>query len=471
MTVPARLIEALAQRTYVGMADRVELNLPTSPTPVPLRARQREALNLALSNSPIAAIAGTPGSGKTQVARAALTTAIHHQRSTLVVAGRPGSLEAYGELPLPPLRITADQDYRDTVRDWVTRQVRDPRLTLTPLHWLPDALFEQLTLTPHRHYWLELLESGQLEAVAAAVARTLPEIPPARQRLLVHRLQQAYPLLAQREHLHQHYRHLSSQALEEITDGLLATMTVPVLCGGGQLDALGDRVFDWVGIEDAHSLSAQQLRQIAARARKLVLLGELEDNHSCFTQWFHRLWPGYRVVLPENHRLHPDLAYPIFSAFYPSTSVPYTPPTRPYTALPETLPRLAWHHGVTHQHLAAILERGIQALPNYRHSVLTFCPEGAEKLRSQFLPARHLSTPDPSVEIQDITQWSGEARELLWIVCDATASHQPSLADVRWALTRATEAVALVGDKNHYRRSAFAPLFRSSLTQIRDLTL
>lgn len=471
MTVPARLIEALAQRTYVGMGDRVDLNLPTEPTPFPLRARQQEALNLALSNSAIAAIAGPPGSGKTQVARAALSTAINHQRSTLVVAGRPGSLQAYGELPLPPLVIAADRDYRDSLRDWVARQVSDPRLTLTPPHWLPDALFEQLTLTPHRQRWLQLLQGGQPDEIAAEVKHILPEVHPARRQLLVRRLWQAYPVLVQRERLWQHYSRLSPQALEDITDGLLATMTVPVLCGGGQLDILGDRVFDWVGVEDAHTLTASQLLEIATRAKKLVLLGELEDHRSCFSQLFQRLWPGYRVVLQENHRLHPDLAYPVFSSFYPSQPVPYTPPTRSYTALPETLPRLAWHHVVSSAHLAPTLERGMQALPNQRHSILTFCPERAAQLRSQFLPAKQLNTPGPWVKIQDITQWSGEARELLWIVCDATASHQPSLADVRWALTRATEAVALVGDKNHYRRSAFSPLFQSSLTLIRDLTL
>lgn len=471
MTLPATLIKTALQTSVGCMADRVDLNLPNAQTTFPFRGQQQDALNLAISNSPIAAIAGIPGSGKTRVALAALATAINHQKSTLVVAGKSRSLEAYNDLPLPPLTITEDTDYRDSVYGWVKQQLANPLLTFCPSHWLPDPLFEQLTVTPHRCQWLQRLQSAQSEEIATVVAQELPDVHPARQQLLVRRLQQAHPLLAQREQLWQNYTHLSAQALQDITDGLLATMTIPVLCVSQQLETLGQRVFDWVVVEDTHTLAPENLLNIARRAKKLVLLGEVEDRQSSFTRIFYRLWPSDRVVLTENHRLHPDLAYPIFSSFYPSSSVPYTPPTRPYTPLPERLSRLAWYDVVANEQLIPSLWTAIQAFPNCHHSVLTFSPDSARQLRQQQRQVRSNNAIGQQIDIQAIDHWHGEAHAILWVVCDSTADAKPSLTDVRWALTRATEAIGVIGNKTHYERSVFAPLFRSSLTFIRNIDL
>ncbi len=473
LTLPATLIKTALRQPLTTMAERVDLDLPNTRTTFPFRCQQQEALNLALSNSPIAAIAGIPGSGKTQVILAAMEAVIDQQKSILVVAGKKRSLKAYANLPLPPLEMIDNIDYQDCVYRWVKQHLSNPKLTFCPSYWLPDPLFEKLIDILSRRQWLQYLQSDQQEEITALVAQELPDVHPARRQLLIYRLCKAYPLLVQREQIRQNYTHLSTHALQDITDGLIATITIPVLCVSQQLASLGHKVFDWVVVEDAHILKPEIILDIAHRAKKLVLLGELEHEQSSFSDLFSRLWPGDRVLLTENHRLHPDLAYSIFSSFYPSIPVPYTPPTRSYDSLPKELPRLAWYDVVADEKLTRVLWKHIQSIPNCHHSILTFSSKLANQLRLEQKQIFMNHALESKVEIYDIDNWYGNAHPILWIVCDSTTGDNTSSTDIRWAFTRATESIGVIGDKTRckHKQLVLNSLFYSSLTVIRNIDL
>lgn len=85
MSLVLQVIETVLSEPSRFIRERAELNLPNSMSSFPFRKKQREAVELALSNAPLIAIAGTPASGKTEIALASLATAIAHQRSKLFV--------------------------------------------------------------------------------------------------------------------------------------------------------------------------------------------------------------------------------------------------------------------------------------------------------------------------------------------------------------------------------------------------
>jgi len=185
---------------------RTPLNLPAYDGNFPFRQKQREALELVLSNAPIAAIAGNHASGKTEIALAAINMAIAHQRSTLIIAPFASTFVDYCHLQLPPLEITDDQNYRQGVKLWLRQQLSMPKLDFAPSYWLADELFEDLQAKRDRRFWLELLSSSDLQnqeqlyqKIAKIINELYPSIHPSRQQLLVHRLIQSKALLQQRE--------------------------------------------------------------------------------------------------------------------------------------------------------------------------------------------------------------------------------------------------------------------------------
>ncbi len=425
---------------------RSELNLPESVSSFPFRQKQKEAVDLSLSNAPLVAITGTPASGKTEIALASLETAIAHQRSTLVVAPFASTFNRYENLPLSPLQITSDSGYRQNVKTWLTQQVAKPKLNFLPPHWLEDSLFEELQIKRNRQFWLKLVceeESLQkTEKLTQAIAEIFPTIHPKRQELLAYRLSKSETLLEQRERLHQDYTTLSDHALEQILDAALPHVKAPILCLSDQLAILGERTFDLVIVEDSHHLDAFTLQEIAIRAKKIVLLGELTEPNNLFSKLFQNLSPAYRLQLAENHRLHPDLSRKIFAALYPLHPTPYTPSSHKHTPLPQGRYHLNWFNIKTVEQIPEVLQQLLENFPDKQSCILTFSSELCDRLQQI-----------PNLNIGTVADWNGRECQKLWIVCDKSESRQPNSTDIRLALTRSSDMVTVIGDWEYYKKS------------------
>jgi hypothetical protein len=256
-----------------------------------------------------------------------------------------------------------------------------------------------------------------------------------------------------------------------MTDAILSTSTMPILCGIDHLDALEKRDFDVVVVEDSHHLKDAHLKAIAQRARKLILLGELTDSHTQFATLFQSLLPAYRLELMENHRLHPDLAHQIFPVFCRGGQLPYTPISRTYNPLPEGQHRLIWHDVVVTEQLPSTLWQKIRSLPTHKIGVLTFSKKLCDRLQKEADSVLTKSSIE-QLDIRHISDWIGQECGTLWIVCDASDSGQPTRTDIGQALTRATDSVIVLGDKTFYEKGAFSPFFTEKCFHIlRDITL
>jgi len=457
MTLVLETLQAVIHQSSKFIRQRAALNLPVSTSSFPFRPKQREAVELSLSNAPVVAIAGTPASGKTEIAIAALSIAIAHQRSTLVVAPFVSTLTNYRNsqnLPVPPLQIVNNQDYRENIKAWVSEQLRQPNLSFLPLHWLEDALFEELQTKRSRQFWLNLLHIEDpielTEKLTQSIAEILPAIHPQRRELLVHRLKQSETLLQQRERLYQDYTNLSDHAIEQIVDASLPHIKTPILCPSDRLNLLGDRLFDLVIVEDSHNLSRQLLAAIALRANKIVLLGELQPvtrRQNLFNQIFQNLLSAYRLQLTENHRLHPDLALKIFPALYPSQPNPYTPPKQNYLPLAQGKHRFNWYDVKTIEQIPIKLTESLEDFLNQKNKktcILIFSSNQWEQLQQENSKFSDSIT-------HNINDLRGQEYDYLWLVLDKSHQSQPSLSELQIALTRAKDAITIIGDWDYYQ--------------------
>lgn len=465
MSLVLEVITTVLREPNRFIRERAELNLPGCTISFPFRKMQRETIELALSNAPVVAIAGTPGSGKTEVALAALATAIAHQRSTLVIAPFASTFKHYEQLPLPSIEITSDHDYRQNVKTWLTQQVSKPRLDFLPPHLLEDSLLEELQTKRNRQFWLKLLREEdslhKIQKLTQVVAEIFPNIHPKRQELLVHRLKKLETLLEQRERLHQDYTKLSDHALEQILDAALHHIKAPILCLSDQLAILGERTFDLVIVEDSHSLDSATLQAIATRAKKIVLLGELTEPQNLFGRLFQNLSAAYRSQLTENHRLHPDLARKIFSALYPMQPTPYSPSSHKHSPLSQGQHRLNWLNIKTAEQIPKVLQQSLESFPDQQSRILTFSSE----LRDRLQQIPHLSNST----INTVKDWTGKECQNLWIVCDKSESSQPNLTDIRLALTRARDRIIIIGDWDYFQESFEA--LSSEFHFVRDIVI
>jgi hypothetical protein len=475
MTLPLETLKSVLSQPSKFIRQRAELNLPASTSPFPFRKKQQEAIELALSNAPVVAIAGTPASGKTEIALAAIATAITYQRSILVVAPFASTFSSYARLPLPPLQIANNQDYQQSLKDWVGQQLRDPKLDFLPPHWLEDALFEELQTRRGRQFCLNLLRETDLtkltEKIAQSIAEIFPTIHPKRQELLVYRLRQAQTLLEQRERLYQDYTTLSEYAIEQIVDASISHVKAPILCLNDRLPMLGDRIFDLVIVEDSHYLNRSLLQAIALRANKIVLLGELKEigkpteNRNLFNELFQNLLSAYRLQLNENHRLHPELARVIFPALYPFQPTPYTPTTQIYLPLKQGDYRLRWYDVKNMVQIEQTLQASLKdSLDRQNHKICIYAlsSELGDYLQQQ-LPKLSSSI------ISNINDLRGQEYDSLWIVFDQSCKQSLKPSDLQIILTRAKISITIIGDWEYYQNS-FESLFLS-FHFVRDISI
>ena len=463
MSLPLQVIQAALSKSSQFIGKRAELNLPASESSFPFRKKQREAVELALSNVPVVTIAGTPAAGKTQIALAALSTAIEHQRSTLIVAPFSSTFRRYEQLALPPLQIDGNQDYRQSVKEWIVKQVSNPKLDFLPPHWLVDSLFEELQTKRGRQFWINLLReedySQLTDKLAQMVEEILPTVHPKRQQLLVNRLKQSENLLEHRERLFQDYTTLSDNALESIVDAAISNIKAPILCCGDYLDMLDGRAFDLVIVEDSHQLSLSVLQKISSHATKIVFLGELVEENNTFRELFQNLLAAYRIELTENHRLHPDLAPKIFPAIYPSLSNRYTPAKQEYIPLPQGSHRLTWYDVKTVEQTHQTLKECLNNSSDKQSQVLVFSCEQRVNLQKIF----------PNLIVRSIEDWPGQQCEAIWIVIEKSDNTQLNLTNLRLALTRASEKIRVISDWEYYK-SLFI-LLSSDFHFVRDIAI
>ncbi len=482
---------------------RTSLNLPAYDGNFPFRQKQRAALDLALSNAPIVAIAGNPASGKTEIALAAVNMAIAHQRSTLIIAPFASTFTGYRQLSLPPLEITENQNYRQSVKAWLRQELSAPKLDFSPPHWLSDQLFEDLQTKRDRRFWLELLnpldsQTGEqseqthqqvIEKIAKIIAELHPSIHPARQQLLVHRLIQAKALLQQREHLYQDYINLSDTALEQMTDAILPHFQAPILCATNHLSRLSssglDLIFDLVIVEDSHYFNTQEeLQVISSLGKKLVFLGDLVDRKNVFGRLFQNLLPSYRVELTENHRLKADLARHVFPLLYPSYPLIYTATTQKSNSGKQGNSSISWHDIRNSTQFEEILENLLEKIfKTDREKIpflLTFTQNSHQKLQHL---KQHLVQKLPQssqLQIYNIDNWHGRQCDNLWVICDQDADknedNQPDvtnlkLTNLRLALTRSSNQITFFGDRQYYLNQNVWQDLMSNYDFVRDIRI
>ena len=477
------------------IAYRTSLNLPAYDGNFLFRQKQRAALELALSNAPITAIAGNPASGKTEIALAAVNMAIVHQRSTLIIAPFASTFRGYRQLALPPLEITEDQNYRQSVKAWLQQQLSAPKLDFSPPYWLSDQLFEDLQTKRDRRFWLELLnpldsQTGEQneEKIAKIIAELYPSIHPARRQLLVHRLIQSKALLQQREHLYQDYINLSDSALEQMTDAVLPHFQAPILCATNHLSRLEssglDLVFDLVIVEDSDYLNIQQVQTIGVLGKKLVFLGDLVDRKNLFGRLFQNLLPSYRVELTENHRLNAALSRHVFPLLYPLHPLVYTATIQKSNSVKQENSSISWHDIRNSTQFEQIFENLLEKiLKSDREKIpflLTFTQNSHQKLQQLKQNLVQKLSQASQLQIYNIDDWHGQQCDNLWIICDQDADksedNKPDvtnfkLTNLRLALTRSSNQITFFGDLQYYQNQNVWQDLMSNYDFVRDIRI
>ena len=451
MNLVLDVIRTVLNQPAQFIAQRTHLDLPGCTQNFPFSHQQKQAVELALSNAPVVAIAGTPGSGKTEIALAALETAIQHQRSTLVVSSYASVFTAYQHLSLPPIVLADGGNHHKKIKDWIQQELDQPKINFLPLFWLEDQLFEQLQTQHNPGYWLNLLYAdnpSKDEQLSKAIAKTLPDLQPQRQQLLVHRLKQSVTLLEHREWLYQNYKNLSDTSINQIVNAALPYIKAPILCLSDHLKLLKSYTFDLVIVENSQDLQAPTLKTIAQFAKKLVLLGELKSENSLFSRLFKNLSPAYRLRITENHRLHPDLAYKIFPNLFELEPMPYTPFKSKYKPLPAGSHRLIWLDIKVNDQILLELQESIDrsGYEPQAKAILVFTDELADRLK-QGLPKFS------DVVIDSVHNWRGRECEALWIICDTSEQSKPHVKDWPFVLTRASQRITILGDWDYYKES------------------
>lgn len=469
MNLPLEIINQTTEKPISFINTRNQLNLPHYQGNFPFRVKQKEAIELGLSNFPLVIIAGNPASGKTEIAKAILDTAIKNQNSTLIISPHQSSLNQYQNLSLKPLQINQEIEYYETVKNWLKSKIQNPEINFTPPYLLPDTLFDNLEINIQK--LSELITETNQEKLRQKIKQKFPQISDNRCMLLMAKIKKFSHLLTQREYLKQNYQNLADNDLEELTQLTINTVNFPHTCLVNGIDLIPDKIFDVVIIEDSHLLTQAVIERVAKNSQKLILLGELDkDNDNFLKRLFYNLSPAYRLEIKENHRLTIDLARKIFPLFY--NDYPYTPVShsldipRNRGNLPVLVEKncLIWHDIVNFQQMIIVLKQYL--LENKDYQILTFS-ENTSTLIQQLLDSN-----SNNQIIKSISNWYGEETENLLIVVDKNNQDNPSLTELKLALTRAKYSITILGDKTHYENSNLNILLQdNTITIKRDLAL
>lgn len=434
-TLPVQLIQETVCQGPVYLRAEPPLHLAAVDSDVTLSASQQLALKLCLANSPLVVVQGSPGSGKTRIAKMLVQAAISQQKRGLLLTHSQTALRAYENLPGIPFQLAQTHDYRS----WLARELRYRHLgklpmDFLPVHLLPDELMVQLR-SPRKLEWLLSIvqDPSQSQKIHSLLQTEFPQWSTARIQLLVYRLQQLTPLLEQQLWLTQQSEQLSEEAVATLADLLTGEPQMWLMGTVSELlqpqhQSFWQTSFDWVIVEEAESLSWGELVCLAGITQKLVLLGSLSSTpivsrlpfkpHPAFFWLGEFLLPAYCPFITEQFRLHSDIATPVFDMLYGCWIRSQSQASS--LTLPHFPARLQW--------------QDVRAQPEQQRNLW----EGNRLLKflSQFLPQQALNigilafteaqrdwllANSPSgfrdVLIGTIAEWVGQERQILLVSC------------------------------------------------------
>lgn len=468
-TLPTQLIiqtvcSVINHKHPIYFKQRSPLNLPAITPNISFSKKQRLALELSLSNSPITLITGSPGSGKTRIATALANAAVNHQKRVLILTHHSAALTAFHELPGYPFALSHPQNYRNWLIDQLERQLAQPQMDYLPLHLLPDRELAQLRTRARLETWLPIIKTTSQQQLTELLQQAFPYLCEARTQLFAYRLRQLAPLLWENLNLSQLYERLSNQGIIELADYLINSSQVPIIGTveefmQPQHQFLWQTTFDLVIVEEAHYLTWFELMLLAGLGQKLVLLGDAVSRHShqpsasqtFFTRphsfdWLaQNLLPTYRCYLPEQFRLHPDIAAPVYGALCDDWI--QTHRQRGYPYLPQLTNRLIWQD-VPRLSLTAANQiwEFLWSIGSERSSqmgIITF-----ETAQRDWLQT-HCPQEFSHILIGTVAEWAGQERDIAIISCVGQLENvEPE--DLNVALTRGRDYLILFGDYDYW---------------------
>lgn len=467
--------------------ERSPLNLPAITPNISLSQKQRLALELSLSNSPITSITGSPGSGKTRIATALANAVVNHQKRVLILTHHSAALAGFQELPGYPFLLSHPQNYRKWLSEQLQQQLAQAQMDYLPLHLLPDRELAELRTRANLETWLPIIQSASQQQLTELLQQKFPHLCEARTQLFAYRLRQLAPLLGENLNLSQLYERLSDRGITELADYLVNSSQVPIIGTVSEFmqpqhQYLWQTPFDLVIVEEAHCLTWFELMLLAGLGQKLVLLGDAVSRHShlqssnrqtFFSRFPHsfdwlaeNLLPNYRTFLPEQFRLHPDIAAPVYGTLYDGWI--QTHRQRGYPYLPQLSDRLVW------QDVPSLsLTEGnqiwefLQSIGSFitQIGIITF-----ETAHRDWLQA-HCPQEFSHILIGTVAEWAGQERDIVIAVCVGQLEVEPE--DLNVALTRGRDYLILFGDYDYWwqRGSPMRPLLARTELQRNRLVI
>lgn len=490
-TLPTELILRTVCSGAVYLPDRVPLHLPLASSEIPFSPRQREALELGLSNNPLAVITGLPGSGKTLIAGAIAQTAINHGKRVLLLTQHEAALAQFAQLPGYPFRLSSERPYDEWLRSQLRHQLAQPQMDYLPLHLLPDSVLAKLRTRAGLETWLPLVSTISLPDLAQRLQDEFPDLEFARIQLLAHRLQQLAPLLEQQLQLSQLYGALSAQGVTDLTRHFDQSALVPVVGTRAELlnsRLLWDRPFDLVIVEEAEGLNWAELLLVAGLGRKLLLCGSslwfrqppLRMEHPSFlerfAQGFHWLsqavLPAYHCDLPVQFRLHPEIATPVYGTLCDRWVQTHT--TQASTYLPSLSGQVIWQdvpglptnppenyqNPLEGQRLWEFLQ-SLEVADLSQVGIVTFYAAQRDWLEAHRPPVL------AGVKIGLPADWAGQERAIVLISCVGNSTYV-SAEQISIAITRGRDYLIIFGNEDYWWQSR--TLMRSLLAR-RDVQI
>ncbi|MGI2906647.1 AAA domain-containing protein [Tolypothrix sp. VBCCA 56010] len=473
--LPTKLIIQTVCNGSVYLTERSPLNLPAITPNVCLSANQQLALEMALSNSAIALIVGSPATGKTRIATSLAYAAINVSKRVLILTHHSAALTAYRNLPGYPFWCQ-QQDYRNWIIEQLHSQhLAQPQMNYLPLHLLPDGELAKLRTPARLETWLPIIQTSSQQQLTELLKSAFTELEIARVKLLAYRLKQLEPLLQQQLKLSQLYANLSESAITELADQLSDNPQVPILGTVAEFmqpqhQSLWQTTFDLVIVEEAQHLTWLELMLLSTLGHKLVLFGDkmpsLYSKSSpkqsffaffpkCFNWLSQHLLPTYHYQLTEQFRLHSEIAklvYPVICNNWIQTQ--RTPIDYQLTQLKH---RLVWQD-VPNQKVGEEIIKFIQSLDPQLSSqigIITFDVQQRDWLLAN-------SPKFSQLLIGTVAEWAGIERAIVIVSC---VGHPENIAveAINIALTRGQDYLILFGDYDFWRQPG-SPL-RSFLYQ------
>jgi hypothetical protein len=158
--LPTQLIIQTVCNGSVYLPERAFLNFPALTPAVSLSANQQLALEMALSNSAIALIVGSPATGKTRIAKSLAHTAINFSKRVLLLTHHREALTAYRNLPGYPFWCQQLPYHNWLIEELRLQHLAQPQMDYLPLHLLPDAELAKLRTPASLETWLPIIQTA-----------------------------------------------------------------------------------------------------------------------------------------------------------------------------------------------------------------------------------------------------------------------------------------------------------------------